>query len=355
MENFKLISGTELTSKPYKPQWLVKNHIELESIGMLFGAPASAKSFLAMDIAFCIATGINWNGNHTVQGSVAYLAGEGHGGMGKRTKALELKYETKVSNLFFSTLPADLSSDKQSQVVFDEIQKSCKNPRLIVIDTLHRNFGNADENSAKDMSIFLHLITTMMKSSGSAVLIVHHSGHGDKTRSRGSSSIRAALDVEYSIEKKNDLVTMTCTKAKEFIEPDPLSFKLVTQSITSWLDDDGNPVESATLESTAYTSTKGTGSSLSPNDRLVLNSLTTSLEVSGIEFTKDNTDDPELLEKKFIPIEVWRTEACQQLNQKNGGANKPDSNLKAFGRAQKKLLNLGKIATEDNHYWLKAS
>jgi putative DNA primase/helicase len=42
----------------------------------------------------------------------------------------------------------------------------------------------------KELDIF------MMVELGAAVLLVHHSGHGDKDRARGSSAIRAAVDVE---------------------------------------------------------------------------------------------------------------------------------------------------------------
>ena len=92
MSNFKLTPVDVITRKQYKNNWLIKDVMESKSIGMLFGAPASAKSFIAMDIAFCIATGIDWNGNKTKHGNVVYLAGEGSNGLGMRFKALEHKY-----------------------------------------------------------------------------------------------------------------------------------------------------------------------------------------------------------------------------------------------------------------------
>jgi len=351
MASFKLTPLDVLIRKPYKPQWMIKGHMELNSIGMLFGAPASAKSFIAMDIAFCIAAGIDWNGNATVQGKVVYLAGEGFNGIKMRFSALGEKYQTNTSEVYLSDLPASLSDEKNTNDVYQGIIDTCPKPSLIIIDTLHRNFGAGDENSAKDFGNFLYLITTMMRKLGCAVLIVHHSGHGDSDRGRGSSSIRAAMDVEYKVTKTKDLVTMACTKAKEFKEPEPMSFNLVSKAIPACLDD-GDPVESAILESTTYTAPARTAS-LTANDHLTLQALHNVLPKEGklanVELVAKH---PELAGRKLIHIDAWRAEAYILYDQKNGGTNKPQANQKAFSRARVKLLDFNKIVTLDKHYWL---
>ncbi len=354
MANFKLIPMNELLNKPYKPQWMIKDHMELNSIGMLFGAPASAKSFIAMDIAFCIASGIDWNGNATVQGKVVYLAGEGFNGLKKRFKALGEKYQTNTNDVFFSELPASFSDQNNTDNVYQGIVSICPTPTLIIIDTLHRNFGAGDENSAKDFGLFLHHITVLMRALGSSVLIVHHSGHGDADRGRGSSSIRAAMDVEYKITKAGESVTMKCTKAKEFAEPQPIAFNLVSQSIPGWLDDDGKPVESAILNSTTYTAPVRTASIMG-NDLVVLKALTNVITDKGKLASNDLAAKyPELAGNNCIHLDDWRKASYLMLDQSSGGANKPQANQKAFNRAKDKLLQFKKIVTEENYYWLAA-
>ena len=111
MSDFKLKAISDVVAIKPSNQWLIKSHLEVESIAMIFGAPACAKSFLAMDIAFCVAIGIDWNGNSTKQGGVIYLAGEGHNGISKRFKALESKYQTSANNLYLSEIPALLSTN----------------------------------------------------------------------------------------------------------------------------------------------------------------------------------------------------------------------------------------------------
>lgn len=354
MADFVLTPLNQLLSKPYTHNWLIKDHMEQGSIGMLFGAPASGKSFIAMDIAFCIATGIDWNGNDTVQGQVVYIAGEGHSGIGKRFKALGIKYDTTTSDIFLSELPASLMDPNNAQSVFDAINEVCSAPSLIVIDTLHRNFGTGDENSARDFGIFLNTITALSHRLSAAILLVHHSGHGSEDRGRGSSSIRAAMDVEFKITKAQDLVMMTCTKAKEFQEPEPMSFKLVSQPLHGWLDDDGKPIESATLNSTTYTAPLKTAS-ISVNDTLVLQALTDVIINKGKSASNDLVAKyPELAGKKYIHLDDWRKVSYLMLDQSSGGANKSQANQKAFHRAKGKLLQFNKIMTEENYYWLAA-
>jgi hypothetical protein len=354
MNKFTLKPLSALLSKPYKPNWLIKDHMEKNSIGMIFGEPACAKSFIAMDIAFCIASGLDWNGNDTMQGKVVYIAGEGHSGIGKRFKALELKYGTSTDDVFISTLPASLSDQAGVDAVQEEVDGTCPNPALIVIDTLNCNIGSGDENSARDFAIFIHLMKTTLMASGAAVLIVHHSGHSSGKRARGSSSIKGAMDVEYLITKNKEVVTMDCTKAKEFIEPAPFSFNLVLKPIPDWLDDDGVPVESAVLESTSYV-VPAKELIISGNGKIVLQSLIDVLADKGTLATDEQVETyPELDGKKYIQDDDWRGVAYLALDKKSGGNNKPQANQKAFSRGKENLLAADKIVTEDDHYWLAA-
>jgi hypothetical protein len=354
MDDFTLIPLNQILNKTYKSNWLIKNHMEQGSIGMLFGPPASAKSFIVMDIAFCIAAGIDWNGNDTVQGKVVYLAGEGHSGIAKRFKALGLKYSTTTSDIFFSELPASLMDPNNAKSVIDAINKVCTNPSLIVIDTLHRNFGSGDENSAKDFGKFLNTITQLIHQLGATVLLVHHSGHAFDDRARGSSSMRAAMDVEYKITKNKDDVTMICSKAKEFQEPPPMSFELVTQILPGWVDEDGVTAHSAILNSTTYTAPVRSAS-ISGNDSAVLQALTDVITKQGKPASNDQSAKyPELAGKKYIHIEDWRKESYLLLDQKSCGQNKPQANQKAFKRAIGRLLYFNKIVTEEEYYWLAA-
>ena len=51
--------------------------------------------------------------------------------------------------------------------------------KIIVLDTLARNFGDGDENSTGDMNRFVSAVGRMIERFGCAVVVVHHSWHGD--------------------------------------------------------------------------------------------------------------------------------------------------------------------------------
>lgn len=346
---FNLIPISELTLKPISNHWQIKGVFEKNSLGLIFGPPASAKSFIAMDMAFCVATGINWNGNQTEQGKVAYLAGEGFNGMSRRFKALELKYNIKTDNLFLSELPASLIEFSNTVTVSQAIQSICPDASLIIIDTLHRNFGGGDENSSKDLGAFINNIDIHLRKTGATVLIVHHSGHGDQDRSRGSSSIKAAMDVEYKISKVDDDVTMECTKSKEFEKPEPLSFKLKSQPL-GWTDEDGKPITSAILNPSFYIKEKN-GVKLSSNDNLILKVLSELIESKGMPVSENAIQKLNLYEgKKCITLEVWRDEVYPLLDVDSD--KKQEALKKAFQRSRKKLKDAGRINMFDDHFWL---
>ena len=352
MMSLNLVPLSDITNRQYQNQWLIEDYMEKNSIGMLFGPPASAKSFVAMDIAFCVAAGIDWNGNYTEQGKVLYLAGEGFNGLQKRFLALEMKYKTSTNDVFFSDEPVALIDQESVDAVYRAAESMCSAPRLIVIDTLHRNFGAGDENSSRDFAQFLYNITKLMKALNSAILLVHHSGHSSQERARGSSSIKAALDVEYRISKKESLVTMRCTKAKEFDKPSLCAFEFVPLSVPMPHDPNGTTVTSAMLMSTANAAPTRT-SSLKNLDLLILKSLEAAISNKGIPVPELLiAKHPELAGRNYVHLDHWRCLAYKLLDTESGGINKSQANQKAFLRSRKKLASTNKTGSNGDFFWI---
>lgn len=341
---FNLIKINDLLATPPSNQWLIKNLIEKDSIGMIFGKSESGKSLLAMDIAFCVATGNEWNGNITTQGKVVYIAGEGQNGISKRFKALTEKYDAEINDIFISTDSASLTNEESANDVKDTISTICEDPTLIIIDTLARNFGDGDENSSRDMGKFITNIDEKLKHTGASILIIHHTGHDDKGRARGSSALRASLDVEYSLTRSDSSVTLKCTKAKEFTKPAPTSFNIVTHTITDtgWVDG-SDQLESAVLKSTTHVETN----ILSGNHLIVFSALESEINENGI--IVPDTIQEGLTDTKCIKLEDWRTRALTELDSPTD-----NSKRKAFNRGKTKALKLGRIAIKDEHVWLAA-
>jgi hypothetical protein len=222
-------------------------------LGLIFGEPASGKSLIAMDWAACVATGTEWCGRRVEQGAVFVIAGEGHAGLGRRFAAWALSNLVDLAQapLFVSAGPAALVDPTSAEAVGASIEALASEhgaPRLVVVDTLHRNFGPADENSAADFARFLASLDGFRERFGCAVLVVHHSGHMDPGRSRGSSAIRAALDVEYRLEATDGRRTLTSTKSKDDRPPEPMAFELREVVLTDRpADEDGELQTSVVL------------------------------------------------------------------------------------------------------------
>jgi len=264
---FGLVHISDLLSDIRPTDWLIHGFFESDSMSLLFGDPAAGKSFVAIDLAACIATGKDWHGHKTKQGAVIYIAGEGMNGISKRFKAWSIHNNTELNTapLFVSKRSAQLSDEALAKEAADVVSGICSEhsitPALIVIDTLARNFGAADENSTRDMNAFISNVDSLLRIPYNAcVLIVHHAGHGDKNRGRGSSALKGALDAEYSVTKQSrtspiegeiQTISLHSTKMKDAAPPQPKAFDLVPVHIktceVTWED-----IGSAALSQSDY-------------------------------------------------------------------------------------------------------
>lgn len=264
---FPFTPARDLLTGPKGARWLVRGWIEAGSLALLFGESTAGKSFQALDWAACIATATPWNGCAVQAGPVFYVAGEGKPGIGRRLAAWETHHGKPLVDapLYVSGRGAALMDEAEALAIAQSVRQLSElhgAPALVVVDTLHRNMGQGDENSAEDVAAFLANIDRAIREPlGCAVLLVHHSGHGDKTRSRGSSAIRAALDAEFSLTLEGDLRRLECTKQKDHEPPPALTLEALAVSLPEpWIDEEtGEPLASLVLvptESTAEAITK---------------------------------------------------------------------------------------------------
>lgn len=253
---FNLVPVASLEFKP--PSFLIRDVLEADSMALIFGDPGCGKSFVGIDIACCVASGTDWHDFGIKQGPVVYIAGEGHNGLKRRFKAWEIANGQSLDDapLHVSTGPASLCDPESAQQVIDAVDETKASPVLVVIDTLARNFGPGDENSTRDMAEFIAAADMIRNRHNCTVLLIHHTGHGDKTRARGAMALKGALDAEYRMEKDTaGVIRFEATKMKDAQPPEPLAFHLSTVEL-GITDDEGREVTSAVLDKTAYTAPK---------------------------------------------------------------------------------------------------
>ncbi len=350
---FRLTPIKEILNRKFGLDMVIENLLPLGSLACLFGEPAKGKSFVALDIAFCASQGIAWHGLKVEQGTVIYIAGEGLDGIAKRIKALAAKYDCNdTKDFYLSNGSIDLADNKSVQSLLHELDGK-KSIKLIVIDTMHRNF-TGDENSAKDIAMLVKHADDLKDQTGATILIVHHSGKSKQSEARGSSALKAALDVEIKVTNEKGVVTLKNTKMKDLELFEPLHFKLTTKLLDE-RDKQGNPVSSAVLES-IDAPPLFTSSSASKN-ALLLQALVECIEAKGEPVANDNdfkssngqpiviTNDKKMMLKNDF------YEQCKHHIKIGIGSAKPDeAKKKSFNRSIKELKESDKISESSNKY-----
>lgn len=209
----------DLTSE-YRPiQWLIRGFVERPVLGMLFGGPGSGKSYLAIDWACRVATGTPWQDRKTHRGPVAYIAGEGFGGMSRRLKAWSIAngVDLDAAPLIVSRRAVPFNDPRALAELKSELDTMPEPPVLIVLDTLARMTPGMDENVAREMGAFVGACDDLRERYGATVLVIHHSPHGDKMRAKGSIALKGAVDFEAGLigPDGDGQVRLFCSKMKE--------------------------------------------------------------------------------------------------------------------------------------------
>lgn len=237
--------------------WLIRGYIERGTLNELFGDSNTTKTFLALDMTFCVSAGIDWQGHMTQQGTVFYICAEGQHGIKRRLIGLTKKYRVPLEDnpILVSLSAVNLTDDAFMQQVHSAIEIASEEhgaPHLIVLDTWARNLGGADENSTQDTGAAIAAADRLRERWNAAILFIHHTGHADKTRARGAGAKRGALDAEFRLDKdEHGVIRLECTKMKDAAFPEPLAFRL--EEVEVGRNSEGEPITTAYLTPTDYT------------------------------------------------------------------------------------------------------
>ncbi|QNT25535.1 AAA family ATPase [Ralstonia solanacearum] len=294
--------------------WLVRGYVERDSMAVIYGEPGHGKSFVAIDVACSVATGTEWHGRPVKRGAVFYIAGEGHNGLARRFRAWSEARGVSLADapLYVSNRSAALTEGASAKTVSATVRELAAatgaTPSLIVVDTLARNFGAGDENSAADMGAFVTNLDNELRHPWKAtVAIVHHSGKDTSKGARGSTALRGAVDSEYEVTKdENGTIRMQPHKMKDAENPEPLSFRLHSVELPL-LDEDGNRVFGAALGSCEYVPPSRKGKSgLGKNQTIALQALR-DMEADHRRRLEGGGHDPD---GALVKEDDWRAKLC---------------------------------------------
>lgn len=246
-----LWTAAELLKTHDAPPQLVKGMLERGAEASIIGPSKSYKTLWALQLSVSVATGTPFFGREVEQGLVVYLCGEGFGGMRHRLQALKAGIGFDFSDAPFVVYPRALAlpSPEGIHEIKDYIaaaeQVYGRSLSLLVIDTYGR-YAAGEENVAEDLYAFFRAAGACR--GRGALLVVHHTGHSDATRGRGTSAWEQAVDTEFvaSIKSDTDLRVIENTKQKDGEPCPPAFFRLKRHKTNSTRV--GEPVYSVVLE-----------------------------------------------------------------------------------------------------------
>jgi RecA-family ATPase len=172
----RLISDTQVMHLP-DPEFIIDERLPAHGIVVLAGPTGVGKTFVAIDMALCIATGIpNLGASVRRSGPVVYVAADGSVcGIKARLGAWkrEFRYSLVESvGVFVIADAVNLGHAADVNRLIAAIKPV--QPVLVIFDTLARSMAGLDENLAKDVNVVVEALDRIIDTTNGAVMVVHH-------------------------------------------------------------------------------------------------------------------------------------------------------------------------------------
>lgn len=211
MEPFPVTRVARVSSDRVQPAWLVEGLWGEQAVGFIGGTPKAGKTWLALELAFAVASGRPCLGRFPVarRGRVLLYAAEDTAA-DIRHRVLAIAVSRGQSDL--DQLPIGLITSASLRLDTAEHQERLAltiektEPALLVLDPLVR-LHRGDENSAAEISALLGHLREIQRSYGVAIVLVHHvrkAGSGQPGQAlRGSGDLHAWSDSNLYLLTRN--------------------------------------------------------------------------------------------------------------------------------------------------------
>lgn len=230
-------------AQPEPPRWLVRNRLPEGGLALLAGQWGVGKTFVWLDIAGCVMTGLPWTGEPVYRpGGVLAFTPEGAASIPMRLAALvehslaprigePTLFERKpnLARLPFAranACPMLLENGKPNRRGLREMIDTAKALgqryqeefgvplALIVLDTAMAAAGWTSEDSNSEVGMVWNMLREMSEETGALVLIVDHFGKDPERGTRGGSAKEGNTDVIIALlGQRSDSGDVTDTRA----------------------------------------------------------------------------------------------------------------------------------------------
>lgn len=185
--------------------FVVKNWFRPGRVGMLVAPPAHGKTAIIAAICAHVSVGHTFAGLQTNRNSIYYLAPEDPTGVKDRAYGHLLNVPKGATPFYVVDKAPDLRDEDHVAGIIADVRKmkakSQTKHAMVVIDTLNRGIGDADENSSSAMSGVVANAERVAREADCYVLFIHHTPHGNSERGRGSSAFEANTDDTFLLKR----------------------------------------------------------------------------------------------------------------------------------------------------------
>jgi hypothetical protein len=209
---FTLLSLSQILARP-RLNYLVQDVLLERGTSVITADYGSFKSFNALDMALCVATGKDWHGRKVKRGPVVFIMPEGAYTTADRLKAWLIRYgyETPPENFFVIESSAQIAEPSECLALINELREV--GPAFVILDTLAKCNVGRDENSAQDMGLFTHGMEKISQELNAQVTAIHHNNKNGTAR--GSVSLPSNVDTSIALKATaGRVVTFECDKQK---------------------------------------------------------------------------------------------------------------------------------------------
>lgn len=223
----RLMSLSDMANLP-PLAWLVEGVVTEHGLSMIWGRSGSLKSFVALDMAMCVATGTPWHGRAVKQGRAIYVAAEGAFGLSRRAIGWRKTRGRDLPEPDILLIPhgVTLTSDDLAEMIL-AIANAGQEPAFIVVDTLSRTFGGGNPNQPVDMNLYVAAVDKLREATKAHILIVHHAGEDEDRNEIGNKGLRNACDTVIYVKRNKDKVQLI-NEAPKGKQKDAEEFKTIT-------------------------------------------------------------------------------------------------------------------------------
>lgn len=206
----RLLSGEQLDAVPPLVP-LVDGMLYLDSLARINGLPGQGKSFMALDIGACVATGREWHGRAVRRAPVVYMVAEGLSGVRARKLAWEKRYGPVGPDLRFYAGAEQIAGEDWELFTALCVEVGAG---LVVVDTQARATAGRNENLPSDMGPVVAGLDGLRAAGGACVLLIHHKSKNGEG-GRGTNAVEGAMQSEFDVSKSGSTVTLRTTRQKD--------------------------------------------------------------------------------------------------------------------------------------------